>query len=212
MRPFDAGGVSWSEFITIGLIALGQKTDMDRKKMVPLLGKEGPFGDAGNYFPREGQVGSPNISDRESEVAGGLAIFAMREPTFMTFSRGLSGIDRYLDLRLNGDEWVALYLQVLRCPDAGQVPRLPNEDLAEWNKRYSAKFQQAMPTHPMLGRIYDVFSYISYAPDEIEQLSVDCAKLEATTSNEKARSALAKVFAACNEASKLRVGLLFVPD
>lgn len=187
---------------------------MDHKKMVPLLGKEGPFGDAGISFHREEQVGSPdqNISDRESEVAGGLAIFAMREPTFMTFSRGMSGIDRYLDLRLNGDEWVALYRQVLRCPDAGQVPRLPNEDLAEWHKRYSAKFQQAIPTYPMLGRIYDLFSYISYAPDEIEQLSVECVKLEATTSNEKARSALAKVFAACNEASKLRVGLLFVPD
>lgn len=197
-----------------GLIALGQRTDMDRKKMVPLLGKEGPFGDAGTYFRWEGQAGSPDqyIPDRESEVAGGLAIFAMREPAFMNFSRGLSGIDRYLDLRLNGDEWVALYLQVLRCPDAGQVPRLPNEEIAEWHKRYGGEFQQAIPTHPMLGRIYDVFSYFSYAPDEIEQLSVECVKLEATTSNEKAKSALAKVIAACNEASKLRVGLLFVPD
>ena len=187
---------------------------MDRKKMVPLLGKEGPFGDAGTYFRREEQTSAPdqNISDKESEVAGGLAIFAMREPTFMTFSHGLSGIDQYLDLRLNGDEWVALYLQVLRCPDAGQVPRLPNEDVAEWHKRYGAKFQQAIPTHPMLGRIYDVFSYISYAPDEIEQLRVECVKLEATTSNEKARFGLAKVIAACNEASQLRVGLLFVPD
>lgn len=198
----------------VGLIALGQRTDMDQKNTVPLLGKDGPFSDAGTYFRREGQANSPsqNVSDRESEVAGGLAIFAMREPTFITFSRGLSGVDRYLDLRLNGDEWVALYLQVLRCPDAGQVPKLLNEDIAEWHKRYGAKFQQAIPTHPMLARIYDLFSYVSYAPEEIEQLRGECVELEATTSNEKARSALAKMIAACNEASKLRVGLLFVPD
>jgi hypothetical protein len=198
----------------IGLIVLVQETDMDRKKVVPLLGKEGPFGDAATYFRPEGQAGASNqiLSDKESQVAGSLAIFAMRDPTFRTFSRGLSGIDRYLDLRLNGDEWDALYLQVLRCPDAGQVPRLPNEDTAEWHKRFSEEFQQAIPTQPMLARIYDLFIYVSYAPHEIEQLSVECVKLEATTSNEKARSALAKVIAACNEASKLRVGLMFVPD
>lgn len=193
---------------------MGQKIDMDHKKTVPLLGKEGPFRDAGTYFRREEQAGPPNqnVSHEGSEVAGGLAIFAMREPTFMSFSSGLSGIDRYLDLRLNGDEWVGLYLQTLRCPEAGQVPRLLSEDPAEWRKRYGAQFQQAMPAQPMLARIYDLFTYVSYAPDEIEQLCVECVKLEATTSNEKARSALAKLIAACNEASNLRVGLLFVPD
>lgn len=187
---------------------------MDHKKTVPLLGKEGPFADAGTYFRRAEQAGSPNqnVSDEGAEVAGGLAIFAMREPTFMSFSGGLSGIDRYLDLRLNGDEWAALYIQALRCPEAGQVPRFPSEDPAEWGKRYGAQFQQAMPSQPMLARIYDLFSYVSYAPDEIEQLSIECVKLEATITNEKARSALAKLIAACNEASKLRVGLLFVPD
>jgi len=186
---------------------------MNHKKMVPLLGKEGPFGDAGTYF-REEHAGPPNqnVSDEGSGVAGGLAIFAMREPTFVSFAGGLSGIDRYLDLRLNGDEWMALYRQVLRCPDAGQVPRLPNEEIAEWHKRYSGEFQKAIPAYPMLGRIYDVFSYISYASEEIEQLSVECVNLQAATSNEKARSALAKVIAACNEASTLRAGLLFVPD
>jgi len=197
-----------------GLMAMGQRTNMNHKKTVPLLGKEGPFADAGTYSHSEEQAGPPNqnVPGEGSEIAGGLAIFAMREPTFMSFAGGLSRTDRYLDLRLNGDEWVALYLQVLRCPDAGQVPRLPNEDIAEWHKRYSGEFQRAIPTYPMLGRIYDVFIYISYAPEEIEQLSVECVKLEAITSNEKARSALVKVIAACHEASKLRVGLLFVPD
>ena len=200
--------------LLLGLIALGQRTDMDHKKTVPLLGKEGPFGDAGSSFRWEEQAGSPsqNVSDEQSEVAGGLAIFAMREPTFVSFAGGLSGKDRYLDLRLNGDEWMALYRQVLRCPDAGQVPRLPNEETAEWHRRYSGAFQQAIPAYPMLGRIYDVFSYVSYAPEELEQLSVECVKLQATTSNEKARAALAKLIAACNEASTLRAGLLFVPD
>lgn len=200
--------------LLVGLKATGQRTDMDHKKRVPFLGKEGPFGDAGSYFRLEEQVVSQDqiVSDEGSEVAGGLAIFAMREPTFISFSGGLSGIDRYLDLRLNGDEWVALYLQTLRCPEAGQVPKLPSEDPAEWRKRYGAQFQQAMTAQPMLARIYDLFSYVGYAPDEIEQLSVECVTLEATTSNERARSALAKLIAACNEASKLRVGLLFVPD
>ena len=200
--------------LLVGLITMGQKQDMDHKKMVPFLGKEGPFGDAGAYSRLEELAGSPNesSSDEGSEGAGGLAIVAMREPTPVSFDSGLSGIDRYLHLRLNGDEWVALYRQALRCPDAGQLPRLPNEDLEEWSKRYGAQFQQAMPAQPMLARIYDRFNYVSYAPDEIEQLRVECVELEASILNEKARFGLKKLIAACNEASRLRVGLLFVPD
>ena len=104
------------------------------------------------------------------------------------------------------------YLYRVRTVAIGGALSAPNEDLEEWSKRYAAQFQQAMPAQPMLARIYDRFNYVSYAPDEIEQLRVECVELEANILNEKARSGLKKLIAACNEASRLRVGLLFVPD
>ena len=194
-------------------LSMNQGEFMDQKKIVPLLGKEGPFNPTGEYSPEEARSISPAANPgAESRIIGGLAAFVMRDSSFAAFSRGLSGGDRYLDLRLNGNEWEALFLNVLECPDVDEVTLLPNEDTTEWQMRYARKFNQAIPTYPMLGRMWDMFIYVSYNPDEIDRLRHECLKIQSTTSNEEAQAALTKLLAACDEASKLGFGLLFVPD
>lgn len=136
----------------------------------------------------------------------------MRDPTFTQFSKGLLGNDHYLDPRLEGREWGALFLDVLKCPDTADVPRLTDEGNEDWQERYGAKFQQAIPNYPMLGRIYDTLIYVAYKPEEIGQLRDECLRLQSMTSDEKALSMLKKLIHACDEASKVRSGLLFVPD
>ena len=187
---------------------------MDERKTVPLLGKEGPFGEtSGSSQQKE----AANAKIRPSPIttygiAGSLAIHMMGDPSFSSFSRGLSGDDRYLGLRLTGDEWGALFLSTLGCPDVTDVPRVVDEERDEWERRYTLKFQEAIPDFPMLARIWDVFIYVSFKPDEIEKLRSECRKVQSNPSDEKTRSALSNLLRACDEASKHKSGLLFVPD
>lgn len=183
---------------------------MDQKKIVPLLGNEGPFSPAGEYSRQERKSGDTLLVEMPW-IAGNLSIYVLRDPSFSAFSQGLSGEDRFLDTQLSGNEWGAIFLKVLGCPDVSDMPRLPNEDTAEWQKRYSLKFQQAIPDYPMLGRIWDLYIYVSYKPEEINQLRAECLKVWAN-SNEKALSGLAKLIEACDEALKIDSGLLFAPD
>ncbi len=136
----------------------------------------------------------------------------MCDPTFAQFSQGFEGNDHYLDPRLEGNEWGALFVDVLKCPDTGDIPLLAGESNEDWQERYSSKFQQAIPSYPMLGRVYDTLIYVAYKPEEISQLRDECLKVQSMTSNEKALAVLKSLIEACDEASKVRSGLLFVPD
>jgi len=179
---------------------------MEDRKIVPLLGKKGPFGEDKTREQIRGRAIQP------SGIVGSLSIHMMRDPSFEAFSRGLSNGDRYLNLWIKGEEWGALFLNVLGCPDVTDVPRLPNEGDAEWQRRYAMKFQQAIPNLPMLSRIWDVFIYVSFRPEEIEALRSECLTVQHNTSDEKAQLALSKLLSACDEASRVGSGLLFVPD
>jgi hypothetical protein len=188
------------------IVSMAPRSFMDDKKIVPLLGKQGPFGK---------EKSSDQIKGRTlqtSGIVGSLSIHMMRDPSFQAFTLGLTGGDRYLDLWLKGEEWGALFLDVLGCPDVTDVPRLPGEGDEEWQGRYALKFQQAIPNTPLLGRIWDVFIYVSFRPEEIEELRSECLKVRANTSDGNAQLALIKLIAACEEASKQRSGLLLVPD
>lgn len=187
---------------------------MDQKKTMPLLGNEGPLNRAGQSSPREGKANDliKPVPVAVSGIAGGLSVYMMRDPSFPRFSQGLVGNDRYLDTRLEGDEWEALFLDVLRCPDVGEVPYLPNESSAEWQERYGFKFQQTIPAYPLLGRIHDLFIYVIYKPEEVGQLRDECLRVQSTTSNEKALATLKKLVRSCDEASKIGSGLLLAPD
>lgn len=198
----------------LAVFTAGQRRVMDQKKIVPLLGKEGPFGATYDSTPqKEGSVDRVTaIPISEAGIAGSLSIYLMRDPSFEAWSKGVSGEDRYLGIWLDGDEWEALFFDVLACPDESATPRLPNEDRAEWEERYGLKFRQAIPDYPMLGRISDLFMYVSYTPGEIEQLRSECLKIRSSTSNEKALRGLAKLLGVCDEASKVGSGLLLAPQ
>lgn len=147
-----------------------------------------------------------------SAKAGSWAIFAMKDPSFTGFSKGLAAGDSFLDLNVGGREWKALFIDVLNCPEGSEEPRGPDEVLEEWQDRYKERFQRAIPEQPMLGRLWDLFYYVSYKPGEVAQLREECRKIQARTSNREALSALTKIIKACDHASQNNLGLLFVPD
>lgn len=198
----------------MALVIAGQRNVMEQKKTVPLLGKDGPFGSTLSSSSQEERAKGNErvIPIRISEVAGSQSIFAMRDPNPQTFSGALSGTDRDLNLFLKGEEWGALFFEVLTCPPTSNTPRLPNEDREEEEDKYRVKFRQAIPDYPMLGRMWDIFIYVSFEPEEIEQLRAECLRVQSATSNKKALAGLTKLLSACDEASKHGSGLLFVPD
>jgi hypothetical protein len=148
----------------------------------------------------------------DSGTAGSWAIFAMKDPSFTGFARGLTAGDSFLDLAVGGPEWKALFFDVLNCPEASEEPRSADEALEDWQDRYKERFQRAIPEQPMLGRLWDLFYYVSYNPQEVAQLREECRKLQARTSNKDALAALTKIIKACDHASQGKLGLLFVPD
>jgi hypothetical protein len=198
--------------ILLGALTAGQRRIMDQNKIVSLLGKEGPFGEKNDSSTRKEVTvdRSSAIPIIESGVAGSFSIYLMRDPSFEAFSQGVSGTDRFLGVWLDGAEWDALFFDVLACPD--DIHRLPNEERAEWEERYNLKFREAIPEYPMLGRISDLFMYTSYTSQEIITLRNECLKIQSTTSNAKAVQGLAKLLAACDEASKVGSGLLLAPQ
>ena len=105
-----------------------------------------------------------------------------------------------------------LFYGVFSCPSASDEPLLPGETEEEWEERFSRKFQQSIPDYPMLGRLWDLFMYASYKPEEVNRLRDECLKVKDSTSNEKALGGLAKLVKACDEALKRGYGLLLVPD
>jgi len=180
---------------------------------VPLLGHEGPFGTSSSESLQElSSNGITMTSDSKSNIAGGQAICVMREPSFSEFKQGMRGQDHYLDIRLEGNEWGALFLDVLRVPGFNDVPRLKDEESVDWQERYRSIFQRTLPNNPMLARIWDIFIYVSFEPEEIEDLRKECLRIQSTTSNKRAQEALAKLIHACDKAGEVQSGLFFVPD
>ena len=186
------------------------------QKNTPLLGESGPFGssyiDPGEKLKTLGATSQSEFASEKpmSETIGSLSLFVIRDPK--SFFEGMTAPDHYLNLDLMGDDWGALFYQVLNCPKATIEPFSLGEDPEQWRERYRLKFQQAVPNYPLLSRIWDLYNYASYSPEEIGQLREECLKIQTNTSNEKARAALANIIEACDEALKLGSGLLFVPD
>ena len=208
----------------LGLFGVRQMNTMEKdrekkvweqhdQKQTPLLGASGPFGSSNVDSVHETALQASFAEDNDestSGIAGRLSIFSVRDPK--SFFEGLKEPDHYLDIDLKGDEWAALFYDVLRCPKATVEPFSPGDDTEQWRERYRLKFQQAMPNYPLLGRIWDIYEYGSFRPTEIAQLREECLRIQNNTSNEKALAALTKLVSACDEASKNSSGLLFVPD
>lgn len=184
---------------------------MDDKKVKPILGKEGPFSPknkTSSESPAElgGLKPAPAIL---SGTPGALYISMTPPPSVEKTSRPSSVSPHYLNLFLTGDEWYALFFDVLRCPEEVPESSTPDDD---WRDDYSVKFMQAIPDYPLLGQMWDIFNYVSYEPQEIGQLREECLRVQGRTSNETALKGLAKLIVACDEANKAGYGLVFEPE
>jgi hypothetical protein len=176
----------------------------------PLLGHDGPLSEAGDASWRweasmtEGEL--PSLSG-----AVGLTIYAVPDPSAALHASCLPSGDYYQgDLKVA--EWGALFFDVLGCPPAMDEPPLPDESSEEWEERYYAKFEQAIPEYPMLARMSDVYGYATYLPDEVLALRDECLRVQTGTSNEQALSGIQTLLGACEEAVKLGHGLFLAGD
>lgn len=194
----------------------------DKKGTSPLLGHSGPFGQDHKFSspeelkenfdmpPVESFDGGEGLIPPLSEMAGNLSMFAARDPDAF---EGIPDTDHYLNLNLRGNEWEAIFYDMLGCPKAIDDPFSPGETSVEqWRERYRLKFQAAIPDYPMLSRIWDFYIYVSYEPGEITQLYEECLRVRASASSERALAGITKLLSACEEATKHSSGLLFVPD
>ena len=175
----------------------------------PILGATGVFGNT----PAESGGTFEKLSENEgpgSEIPGSLSLFAVRDPK--SFFSGMKEPEGYLHIDLSGDEWASLFLEELNCPTAAIEPYSADQDLELWRERYKLRFQEAIPTYPMLGRISDFYDYTSYGQEEIAQLREECLRIQGHSNNEKTLRALAKLLEGCNQVSRVDLGLLLVPD
>jgi hypothetical protein len=113
--------------------------------------------------------------------------------------------DRRLPLFFDGTEWTGLFHDALRV-QVGE-PFEPGEELDEFNFRKKTKFQESLPSYPMLGRIWDTYIDVNYEPQEIYRLRDECLLVKASTSQPVALRGLEKLIAACDEAIELGLGL-----
>jgi len=203
------GAISIMTFIVVTLIG-ARNGHRNMKNVTPFLGNEGPLSSSSEETRSIKDL--PVVPVKAPRAAGGFAILLTREPTYDRFSSGLLGDDRFLDIRIQGDEWAALFLDVLKCPDVQDIPRFKDESDDDWLDRYGAKFSQRIPEYPMLGRIYDTFIYAAFSREEVDELRNECLTLEKITSDTTASSMLQKLSQACDEAAKRSDGLFLVPD
>jgi hypothetical protein len=182
-------------------------------KFQPFLGKEGPFGEAASQADKAALAGG-YVPEIRGEAVGTLSICIMREPGFEAFSKGLAPSDHYLDLDdfLTGKEWDAIFIGTLHCPDRTYELRQPEESVDEALEKFAVKFKEAIPEYPTLARIWDMFIYVAFQPEEIGLLRNECLSVRGIASDPSALTGIEKLLRACEEASRLHFGFLLVPD
>jgi hypothetical protein len=121
---------------------------------------------------------------------------------FRRWQRENQDTDEWAHLnKLEGNEWVALFGNVLHCPIEDEEPYAPGDSLDELDERVMLSFQRAIPEYRMLGRIWDTYIDIEYKQEEISELRDECLKVVAlASSNPVALQGLRKLIAACDEA------------
>jgi hypothetical protein len=141
------------------------------------------------------------------KVAGDLDIHIMFDPMGeYDESKG----DRYLQLKLEGQEWIAIFFDVLGCSDI-EYP-INGKGSEFYIEQLKNTFQQTLTDYPMLGRIYDTYQDTMFKLTEVDQLLNECKKVYGSTNNQTALNGVRKLIVACNEAIKNRMGLFLASD
>ena len=117
--------------------------------------------------------------------------------------------DRALGVYIGGQEWTALFREVLGCPEG---PSLASDSVEKREEKRRLQFQESIPDYPMLGRIWDIYIDVSYQPEEIFRLRDECLRVKESTSNPMAIRGLEKLIAGCDAALKIGTGLLLTSE
>jgi len=114
---------------------------------------------------------------------------------------------------LGEDNWRALFFDVLGCAESDfEVSDNSEEGMTKHWERVRLDFQRAIPDYPMLGRIWDFYIDVWYAPEEIELLLAECLEVQAKTSNLTALAGLALMLQACEQATINKLGIFLAAD
>ena len=107
------------------------------------------------------------------------------------------------------DEWDALFYEALNCPmPSRDIPYIEGCDMKEWQKLVCLSFQQAIPEYPLLGRVWDYYIDVWYAPEEIAQLRAECVAAQNKAKGiALAEKALEQFLYACDKALEKGFGL-----
>jgi hypothetical protein len=149
-----------------------------------------------------------DVSEYRDLVAGNQSLILMLDPG----GTWNYATDRHLGVDFIGPEWGALFYEVLDCPKPDENSFVSGESVSAQHERYRLEFQQAMPSYPMLSRIWDTYIDVKYKPEEISQLRDECQTVKAGTDNLLALEGLNKLIYACDEALKQGLGLYMACD
>ncbi len=110
------------------------------------------------------------------------------------------------------DEWGKLFEIVLQAPV--EIKRLELENRADFLNRREKLFQEDLASkgYKMLGRIWYYFQDVFYEYSEVNILLEECLNVQQNTLNKSALSFLDKLIFACNEALRVKSGIMLVSD
>jgi hypothetical protein len=134
----------------------------------------------------------------------GFSFLLMRNPDEWNDST-----DRQTNLALGYASWEALFFKVLGCPDTELVEGTNPDARDEY---WEAKFREAIPDFPLLGRISDFFRDVWYDPAELAQLRNECQRVRNKTNDKDAIEGLDALIAGCDEAQQSNLGLFLGAD
>jgi hypothetical protein len=119
--------------------------------------------------------------------------------------------EHWTDERLEYDEWEAIFYFELMgyCPF---VSRAKPVDTKTWHDLWKRGFQEAIPDYPLLARMWNAYEDAFYAPEEIENLRIECLRVQTKTENVLALKGLDKLLKCCDKAVKENIGLFMACD
>lgn len=121
--------------------------------------------------------------------------------------------DRLVLGNFGGDEWLAVFRDVLHCPLSSETPYSPSDDPKEWANKFESRFRQAIRDYPLLGRYSSIYGDITYTYREVSDLRRECLEVKSlATSNKAALAGLNKLINVCDEALVHHMGILLTFD
>jgi len=129
------------------------------------------------------------------------AFFIKPEPT--------SDRDRLLHFGLTYREWLAIYFDVLDV-DHGEHKKWAKSHPDEAKSSFLGGFEDEIRDYPMLSRIRNYFFDAEFEGVEVEQLRIECLKVQTITSNEKALHGLEKLILICRWAQSLDLNIFLM--